>query len=140
MLASRLLRTASSTSTIASASAGASSLMRAKATTEMTGLPVHPAPLQALEETYTKTLSLLDSLPSESVYRQATLALTQSRLDAVKRVQQEHQAAMTSGDKDQVESIISELERMIDAGQIEEVLIQAKDEIKLSAKMLEWKS
>lgn len=140
MLATRLLRVASSTSTIASAATGASSLMRAKATTEVTGLPVHPAPLQALEETYKKTLSLLDSLPSESVYREATLALTQSRLDTVKKVQQEHQTAINSGDKEQVESIISELERTIDAGQIEEVLIQANDEIKLSAKMLEWKS
>lgn len=139
MLATRLLRAASSTSTIASASAGASSLLRAKATTELTGIAVHPAPLQALNETYTKTLSLLDTLPSESVYRQATLALTEHRLQALKAVEESHQQAVNSGDKDRVESVIEELERTIDAGQIEEVIMQADDELKLSTKMLEWK-
>lgn len=140
MLASRILRAASSSSTIASAAAGASSLARAKATTEMTGLAVHPTPINALQETYTKTLSLLEALPSESVYRQATQALTQSRLEAVKKVQSQHQSAFNSGDKEQVEQVIVELESTIDAGQIEEVILQAQDEIKLAAKMLEWKS
>lgn len=140
MLATRFLRAASSTSTIASAAAGASSLARAKATTEITGLAVHPSPIKALEENYTKTLSMLEALPAESVYRQATQALTENRLEAVKRVQKDHQEAVNSGDKERLESVIGELERTIDAGQIEEVVIQAEDEIKLSAKMLEWKS
>jgi NADH dehydrogenase (ubiquinone) 1 alpha subcomplex subunit 5 len=140
MFAARILRAASSTSTITSAAAGASSLLRAKTTTELTGLAVHPAPLQALTETYGKTLSFLQTLPSESVYRQATQALTENRLEAVKKVQNFHQDAVNSGDREKVESIIGELELEIDAGQIEEVVIQANDELKLAAKMLEWKS
>lgn len=140
MLATRILRAAASSSTITSAAAGASSLARAKATTEMTGLAVHPAPIQALHDTYTKTLSLLNSLPSESVYRQATQALTENRLQAVQKIQQENQNAVNSGDKEQVESVILQLESAIDAGQIEEVIMQAHDEINLAAKMLEWKS
>ncbi|UZJ52706.1 hypothetical protein CBS101457_002026 [Exobasidium rhododendri] len=140
MLATRVLRAASSASTITSAAAGASSLLRAKATTELTGLAVHPAPVQALSETYNKTLSFLQSLPSESVYRQATQALTESRLAALKKVESFQQDAMNSGDKEKVESVIQQLELEIDAGQIEEVVIQANDELKLAAKMLEWKS
>lgn len=136
MIASRILRAASSASTIASASAGASSLARSKVSTHLTGLAVHPNPLPALVETYQSTLSLLETLPAQSVYRQACAALTQNRLDLVKRLDTPANKDKTS----EVEETISEVERAIDAGQIEEVLIQAQDELKLAAKMLEWKS
>lgn len=140
MIAARVLRAASSTSTIGSASAGASKFLRAKATTELTGLAVHPSPFSALDETYKKTLNFLDTLPSESVYRQATHALTSSRMDALTKAQQQHQDALHSGDAEKVEAAIKDLETTIDAGQIEEVIIQAQDELKLAAKMMEWKS
>lgn len=140
MLATRLVRAAASSSTISSASAGASKLLRAKASTELTGLAVHPAPITALDETYNKTLRFLETLPKESVYRQATQALTTARLGAVQKVQERNQSALQAGDATQVESVIKELEEAIDAGQIEEVIIQAQDEFKLAAKMLEWKA
>ncbi|MCO5573438.1 hypothetical protein L7F22_027209 [Adiantum nelumboides] len=140
MLATRILRAASSTSTIASASAGASQLLRAKNTTELTGLAVHPSPFSALESSYTQTVKFLEGLPSESVYRQATLAITQQRLAALQQTQKQHQQALSSGDANQVEEVITDLERTLDAGQIEEVIVQAQDELKLAAKMLEWKS
>lgn len=136
MIASRILRAASSASTIASASSGATALARSKASTHLTGLAVHPNPLPALVEAYQSTLSLLETLPATSVYRQATTALTQNRLDVVKRI---HNPA-ASQDSAGAEETIEQVEQAIDAGQIEEVLIQAKDEMKLAAKMLEWKS
>ena len=138
MLATRILRAASSTSTIASASAGASQLLRAKHTTELTGLAVHPSPFSALESDYTQTIKFLEGLPSESVYRQATLAITQQRLAALQETQKQHQQELNSGDAKQVEDVIANLETTLDAGQIEEVIIQARDELKLAAKMLEW--
>ena len=38
------------------------------------------------------------------------------------------------------EANIGELEKKINSGQIEEVIIQAENELKLSRKILEWKS
>merc|ERR1719474_1343528 len=38
------------------------------------------------------------------------------------------------------ESNVGELEKKINSGQIEEVIIQAENELKLSRKILEWKS
>lgn len=140
MLATRILRAASSTSTIASASAGSSQFLRGKHSTELTGLAVHPTPFSALESNYTQTLKFLESLPSESVYRQATIALTQQRFDALQQIQKQHQQTLNSGDATKVEEVIADLERTLDAGQIEEVIVQAQDELKLAAKMLEWKS
>lgn len=125
---------------MASAAAGASRLVRAKQSTELTGLPVHPTPLTALDSSYQKTLSFLDTLPSESVYRQATHALTTARYDALRQVQQRNSEALQSADAEKHELVIKKLEDAIDAGQIEEVVLQADDELKLAAKMLEWRS
>ena len=38
------------------------------------------------------------------------------------------------------EAIVADLEKQINSGQIEEVIIQAENELKLSRKILEWKS
>jgi NADH dehydrogenase (ubiquinone) 1 alpha subcomplex subunit 5 len=38
------------------------------------------------------------------------------------------------------ETNVAELEKKINCGQIEEILIQASNELKLSRKILEWKS
>ena len=38
------------------------------------------------------------------------------------------------------EANVGELEKKINSGQIEEVIIQAENELKLSRKILEWKS
>lgn len=68
-------------------------------------------------------------MPDSSVYRQATEALTSHRASVVER-------AVASGES---EEAIGRVEQELDAGLIEEVVIQAEDEQKLATKMLEWK-
>ncbi len=85
---------------------------------------MHPDPLPALQSTYSSTLSLLGSFPPESVYRQAAEALLKHRTAIIERA---------NGD-------IAQVEKELDAGQIEEVLDVATDELQLAGKMLEWKT
>lgn len=61
-------------------------------------------------------------IPSTAVYRQATESLTQHRLNIVESTEN-----------------IEEIESKIDVGQIEEIIMQAEEELKLLAKMEEWK-
>ena len=92
-----------------------------KATTGITGIdPVHD-PLPILRDTYNTTLSVLTKLPSTSVYRQATEALTKNRLSIVDK---------SGGDVRVVEK---------DLGVAEQAIMVAKDELMLAAKMIEWK-
>ncbi|PKY47447.1 hypothetical protein RhiirA4_522596 [Rhizophagus irregularis] len=99
-------------------------LMKAaqKATTGIFGLAVHPDPRPHLIKTYNKTLSALTHIPPTAVYRQATEATTKHRLKIAESTKN-----------------IQEIEEKIDAGQIEELIVQAEDELKLVAKMEEWK-
>ncbi|CAI2190481.1 9579_t:CDS:2, partial [Funneliformis geosporum] len=99
-------------------------LMKAaqKATTGIFGLAVHPNPRTHLIKTYKQTLSALTHIPPTAIYRQATEALTQKRLEIVEST-----------------TNIQEIEEKAGAGQIEEVIWQAEDELKLVAKMEEWK-
>ncbi|KAI8599244.1 ETC complex I subunit conserved region-domain-containing protein [Dissophora ornata] len=85
-----------------------------KKTTGLYGLPVHPDPRPHLITIYTDTLKTLEKIPTHAVYRQATAALTNHRLDVVKSTED-----------------IAKIEETLDAGQIEE--------LKLAGKMLEWK-
>ncbi|KAJ8522573.1 hypothetical protein ONZ45_g915 [Pleurotus djamor] len=95
-----------------------------KRTTGITGLDVHPNPLPQLAKTYESTLNILATIPQTSVYRQGVEALTQRKLKIVQDAQ---------GD-------ISAVEAQLDEGQIEESLDIASDELKLAAKMVEWKA
>ncbi|KAI0704843.1 Ndufa5, NADH-ubiquinone oxidoreductase subunit [Cytidiella melzeri] len=95
-----------------------------KTSTGITGLKVHQSPLSELANTYQSTLSALSALPSSSVYRQGTEALTQRKLNIVQKAQ---------GD-------ISEAEKELDEGHIEESLEIAQDELQLVSKMAEWKA
>lgn len=72
-----------------------------------------------LKQTYKSTLTALETVPSASAYRQATEAITRSRLGAVER----------AGDN------IQQVEQTIGGGQIEEILEAAQDELSLVAKM-----
>ncbi|KAI9591293.1 ETC complex I subunit conserved region-domain-containing protein [Syncephalis fuscata] len=94
-----------------------------KQSTSIHGLPVHPNPRPHLIEVYQKTLEALKPIPSSAVYRQATEALTKQRLNVIERVES-----------------VEEIERTLDAGQIEEVIEQAEDELNLIPKMIEWKA
>jgi NADH dehydrogenase (ubiquinone) 1 alpha subcomplex subunit 5 len=86
-------------------------------------VPVHPNPRPHLIKVYQDTLEALEPIPSTAIYRQAAEALTKQRLSVV----------------EQLESV-EEIERTLDAGQIEEVIVQAEDELQLVSKMLEWKA
>ncbi|KAL0094569.1 NADH dehydrogenase 1 alpha subcomplex subunit 5 NDUFA5 [Phycomyces blakesleeanus] len=93
-----------------------------KVSTNITGIAVHPTPRPHLIKTYNNTLQALSSFPSTAVYRQATEAFTQQRLAVVESTEN-----------------LEEIEAKLGAGQIEEVIIQAEEELKLVGKMAEWK-
>ena len=141
MFGSIVRRAASSTVQVGRGSASASSNLaaasRTRTSTHITGVAVHPAPLAALENTYTSTLSLLKTLPEESVYRNATSAVTEYRLAALRQIVQNEKSQGRSADN---EEAISLFEEKMDQGLVEEVLNQAQHEQKLVAKMAEWKA
>ncbi|KAI9497541.1 ETC complex I subunit conserved region-domain-containing protein [Zychaea mexicana] len=93
-----------------------------KATTGLTGISVHPNPRPHLIQTYNKTLEALSRLPTHAVYRQSTESLTQHRLAVIEATED-----------------VTQIEEAINNGQIEELIIQAEDELKLIGKMEEWK-
>jgi len=95
-----------------------------KRTTGITGLAVHPDPLPELTQIYKSTLSVLSSIPRSSVYRQGVEALTARKLTTVQRA---------NGN-------ISAVEKELNEGQIEQSLDIASDELKLAAKVVEWKA
>jgi NADH dehydrogenase (ubiquinone) 1 alpha subcomplex subunit 5 len=103
--------------------------LRTKVSTGVTGLDVHSAPFPALIHTYTSTLALLQSIPASAVYRQSVEAITRERLEAVKSVGEE-------GTEEQIE----QLEQRLQMGQVEELIIQAQEELKLAGKIIEWKA
>lgn len=111
---------------------------RLKKSTNITGLDVSSSPLAELESRYTKTLSLLQTLPESSVYRQATAALTQQRLDIVAQLNAEANAL--SSKPEELEALYEKAEQQLDAGQLEQVLEQAVAEYRLAAKMVDWKA
>ncbi|KAF8314222.1 hypothetical protein DL93DRAFT_2167384 [Clavulina sp. PMI_390] len=98
-----------------------------KLSTGITGLEVHPNPIPALAETYRSTLSLVQkSLPEASAYRQSVEALAKARLAIVEAAEPTN--------------AIEKVEQEIGQGQIEEVIVAAKSELGLVAKMIEWKA
>lgn len=115
---------------------------RLKQSTNITGLAIQSSPLSDLTSTYNKTLSILTSLPEESVYRQATQALIQHRNSVVEQFNLPSTTSTPSLDNNDFlnkhEEAISRVEQELDAGQIEEVLVQAKDELELATKMIDW--
>ncbi|KAJ1930174.1 hypothetical protein IWQ60_000499 [Tieghemiomyces parasiticus] len=94
------------------------------ATTGLRGIEVHPNPRPVLLDLYRKTLSdLATHIPEHAVYRQATTAITQHRLNVVEQTED-----------------VAKIEEALNAGQIEEIIIAAEDELKLIPKMAEWKA
>ena len=93
-----------------------------QSTTGLAGIPVHPNPRPHLISTYNTTLSAVARLPATAVYRQAVESITQHRLSVVNATEN-----------------VNEIEEQLNAGQIEELILQAEDELKLLAKMEEWK-
>ncbi|KTW27860.1 uncharacterized protein T551_02827 [Pneumocystis jirovecii RU7] len=90
--------------------------------TGLTGIETHPDPRPVLLETYHQLLEVLSHMPNHSVYRQATETLTKQRQATVEK-----------------NTLREDIENGIASGLIEEVILQAKDELRLAKKMLEWK-
>ncbi|KAI8809425.1 ETC complex I subunit conserved region-domain-containing protein [Cladochytrium replicatum] len=93
-----------------------------KETTGIFGIAVHPNPRPALLNLYRHTLYKIESLPETSVYRKSVQAIVFQRLSVVQK-----------------EEDVQKIESTIGAGQIEELILQAEDELKLIDKMAEWK-
>lgn len=84
--------------------------------TGLTGLYQHPNPRPALIELYKRTLDFLQTgFPKESVYRQSVETLTKNRLKIVEE-----------------NEITEKIENEIGCGLIEEVIIQASEELTLA--------
>ncbi|KXS15595.1 hypothetical protein M427DRAFT_56668 [Gonapodya prolifera JEL478] len=93
-----------------------------KETTGLTGLAVHPNPRPALISLYQKTLSELSDIPETALYRQSISAITSHRLRIVELTED-----------------VSKIEHEIAAGQMEELIQQAQDELGLLEKVKGWK-
>ncbi|KAG9467601.1 NADH dehydrogenase [ubiquinone] 1 alpha subcomplex subunit 5 [Eleutherodactylus coqui] len=93
-----------------------------KKTTGLVGLAVAQNPHEHLRILYTKILGTLQAIPKDAAYRKYTEQIVNDRLNLVK-----------------TESSVDKLEQVINCGQIEEVIVQAENELHLARKMVEWK-
>lgn len=93
---------------------------RAKTTTGIVGLEVEPDAKAILMDLYAQTLSALESVPKEAAYRSSVTAMTNERLAIVKGL-----------------SDLEAMEAAIGAGQIEEVVKQAREELALIPVLVE---
>ncbi|XP_066157237.1 NADH dehydrogenase [ubiquinone] 1 alpha subcomplex subunit 5 [Euwallacea fornicatus] len=93
-----------------------------KTTTGLTGLAVSKHPHQILGTLYGKILRTLQKMPESATYRKHTEAIIKER-----------------GDVLHTTPAVEEVERKINCGQIEELIVQAENELQLARKMLMWK-
>eukprot|EP00117_Sycon_ciliatum_P007336 scpid93122/ scgid10492/ NADH dehydrogenase [ubiquinone] 1 alpha subcomplex subunit 5; Complex I subunit B13; Complex I-13kD-B; NADH-ubiquinone oxidoreductase 13 kDa-B subunit len=93
-----------------------------KRTTGVTGLAVHPQPLESLRGLYGETLEQLKKIPESAAYRRETEALTTERLQIVKET-----------------TDVAVAEKAIGFGQIEEAIQVAERELRLVHRMQQWK-
>ncbi|XP_076313564.1 NADH dehydrogenase (ubiquinone) subunit ND-13B isoform X1 [Tachypleus tridentatus] len=93
-----------------------------KKTTYLTGLAVAKNPHHTLSVLYNKILRALKKMPQEAAYRKHTEEIVKGRLTVVES-----------------EEDIGTLENKIGCGQVEELIIQAENELLLTRKMLGWK-
>lgn len=90
-----------------------------------------------MAETYSSTLSLLQEFPSSSVYKNSLEALTKHRLSEVVKANESGVTpeAIETEFKGDYAGLLGN-----PAVQLEEVLVEAENELGLAAKMLEWKA
>merc|ERR1711915_754244 len=93
-----------------------------KLTTGLTGLKVAAHPHRTLGILYKRILKCLVQMPEDAAYRQYTEQVITQR------------KSVLDSEKD-----VSQVESKINGGQVEELIIQAENELKLARKMLEWK-
>ncbi|XP_012531488.1 NADH dehydrogenase [ubiquinone] 1 alpha subcomplex subunit 5 [Monomorium pharaonis] len=93
-----------------------------KKSTNLKGLAVCKNPHQELIPLYNRILRVLEKFPKDYTYRKETEELVKNRLKVMKKNEN-----------------IQTIEDKINSGQVEELIIQAKNEISLAEKMLVWK-
>uniref|UniRef100_A0A7R9ILQ1 NADH dehydrogenase [ubiquinone] 1 alpha subcomplex subunit 5 n=1 Tax=Timema tahoe TaxID=61484 RepID=A0A7R9ILQ1_9NEOP len=93
-----------------------------KKTTGLTGLVVSKHPHHTLGILYNKILRSLQKMPSNAAYRKYTEKIISERARIVETT-----------------STVSEIENNIGCGQVEELIVQAENELVLARKMLGWK-
>ncbi|XP_047921641.1 NADH dehydrogenase [ubiquinone] 1 alpha subcomplex subunit 5 isoform X1 [Anser cygnoides] len=91
-------------------------------TTGLVGLAVAENPHERLRILYAKILGVLQNIPKDAAYRKYTEQIVNQRLNLV-----------------QTETDVQKLQDKLNSGQIEEVIVQAENELSLSRKMLQWK-
>ncbi|XP_033647331.1 NADH dehydrogenase [ubiquinone] 1 alpha subcomplex subunit 5-like [Asterias rubens] len=94
-----------------------------KKSTGLFGLAVEAKPHEKLQILYSKILVALQVLPKDASYRKYTEQIVNGKLEMVKE-----------------EPNIQKLEKKINCGQIEEVILQAEAELSLARNMKEWNS
>lgn len=85
------------------------------------GVNAHPNPRPDLISLYNRILHNVQAIPKDAVYRKSVESLTRSRLDVLEK-----------------ETCVSTIVDKINAGLMEELIMQAEDEIRLIARMKEW--
>ncbi|XP_050310562.1 NADH dehydrogenase [ubiquinone] 1 alpha subcomplex subunit 5 [Anthonomus grandis grandis] len=93
-----------------------------KKTTGLTGLAVSTNPHHTLGVLYGKILRTLQKMPESAAYRRHTEAVIQERTEILRAT-----------------PCVEEAEKKINCGQLEEVIVQAENELQLARKMLTWK-
>lgn len=88
----------------------------------LVGLAVCETPHERLKILYTKILDVLGHIPKNAAYRKYTEQITNEKLSIVK-----------------AEPDVKKLEEQLQGGQIEEVILQAENELSLARKMIQWK-
>ncbi|KAH8482943.1 hypothetical protein H0E87_027621 [Populus deltoides] len=96
-------------------------LSRVKQTTGIVGLDVVPNARAVLINLYTKTLKEIKAVPEDEGYRKAVETFTKHRLTVCEE-----------------EEEWEKIEERIGCGQVEELIEEAQDELKLIGKMIEW--
>ncbi|GLU24330.1 hypothetical protein SLE2022_402730 [Rubroshorea leprosula] len=96
-------------------------MAKVKQTTGIVGLDVVPNAREVLIDLYTKTLNEIKAVPEDEGYRKAVESFTKHRL----KVCQEEEDWET-------------IEKSLGCGQVEELIEEARDELTLIGKMIEW--
>ncbi|EHH24084.1 hypothetical protein EGK_07676, partial [Macaca mulatta] len=91
-------------------------------TTGLVGLAVCESPQERLRKLYTKIFYVLEQIPKNAAYRKYTEQITNEKLAMVK-----------------AEPDVKKSEDQLQGGQIEEVILQAENELSLARKMMQWK-
>ncbi|KAF5743494.1 putative NADH dehydrogenase [Tripterygium wilfordii] len=96
-------------------------MAKVKETTGIVGLDVVPSAREVLIGLYAKTLKEIQAVPSDEGYRKAVESFTKHRLTVC-----------------QEEEDWEKIEKRLGCGQVEELIEEAQDELKLIEKMIEW--